>query len=202
LVLVGLVSAYQLWRHHYGPATPPTDDLLLGIVLAEPKPLKPFKLLDHHGETFDLERLKGKWSFIFFGYTSCPDVCPLSMSLLAQVYERLEKTPEILADTRTYFISVDPKRDRLEILKSYVPYYHADFIGVTGSAEALRAITQPLHTLYEISSEIDANGNYNISHTSAFYLIDPTGRFYALFQSEFHDPKRIAEAFIEIKKRW
>ncbi len=203
LVMVGLFSAIQLWRHRHRPVTPPTDDPLLGIALAEPKPINPFQLVDQDRQPFNPERLRGKWSFLFFGYTHCPDVCPLHLSILAQVYERLQETaPELLTDSRVWFISVDPARDTPERLKGYVSYYHTDFMAATGTPEALRDFAKSLHAIYELSTDVDENGNYDVSHSSAIHLVDPKGRFHALFQSQFQDPDQIVKSFIKIRKRW
>ncbi|MBF0371044.1 MAG: SCO family protein [Magnetococcales bacterium] len=196
LILVGVVSGYQLFSHQTEP-TIPAEEALRGVVLPQPIPLTPFQLVDHLGQPFDLERLKGRWSFLFFGYTHCPDVCPLSMSLLVEMYGHLPASSQILADTHTYFVSVDPKRDTLAVLKDYVPYFHADFMGVTGGPEALRGFSKQVHAIYEFSPEVD--GEYSVDHSSAFYLIDPEGRFYALFQSQFHNPEQMAKAYLQIR---
>jgi len=112
-------------------------------VLPEAKALPEFSLEDHRGNTFTNEDLTGQWSFVFFGYTHCPDVCPTTLSLLNQVDQALKKEPGI-DSPETVFISVDPGRDTVEQLAEYVPYFNADFTGVTGSLENLQVLTKSL----------------------------------------------------------
>ncbi len=112
-------------------------------VLPEAKALPEFSLEDHRGNTFTNEDLKGQWSFVFFGYTHCPDVCPTTLSLLNQVDQALKKEPGI-DSPETVFISVDPGRDTVEQLAEYVPYFNAEFTGVTGSLENLQVLTKSL----------------------------------------------------------
>jgi protein SCO1 len=198
LIFVGLFSGFQLWQHYF--ASPKISEELRGVVLPEPIVLKPFQLVDHFNKPFILDRLKGSWNFIFFGYTQCPDVCPVSMGLLSDTFERLSKVPGSLDNTQAIFISVDPNRDTTEVLKSYVPYFNPDFLGVTGKAEQLRAFAKQMLASYNISSKVDEDGDYSVAHTSAFFLVDPKGQLFAIFQSQFHDPQKMADSFVSIKK--
>lgn len=172
---------------------------LNGIVIPDAKPLEIFELTDHNGKTFNLDRLKGPWSFLFFGYTHCPDVCPVAMGLLAEVFERLKVRPEILKGTQGVFISVDPTRDSAATLKSYVPYFNPGFIGVTGSQGNVLGLTRQVGAAYQISPDEKHDGNYLVSHSSAFFLIDPEGRLYAIFQPQFHDGAAITEKYLLIR---
>ncbi|MBF0357331.1 MAG: SCO family protein [Magnetococcales bacterium] len=200
LILIGLFSCFKLWQHYF--ASPKIPKELRGIVLPEPISLKPFRLVDHFSKPFNMERLQGSWSFVFFGYTQCPDVCPISMGLLADTFERLSKVPGVLDNTQAVFISVDPGRDTPELLKSYVPYYNPEFLGVTGTAEQLRAFAKQMLASYVISSKVDEDGDYTVAHTSAFFLVDPKGQLFAIFQSQFHDPEKMAEYFISIRTNY
>ena len=96
-------------------------------VLPEARILPDFVLEDHHGNEFTNESLKDQWSFIFFGYTHCPDVCPTTLASLNQVDEILKKAPGDPLP-KTIFISVDPARDTRELLADYVPYFNSEFI--------------------------------------------------------------------------
>jgi protein SCO1 len=196
IIFFGLFSCLQLWQHYFHEKKPTYN--LDGITLPHPVALKPFKLVDHIGKPFNLDSLYGHWSFLFFGYSNCPDVCPISLGLLANTFEELAETPGILDNTQAIFISVDPKRDSQETLKEYVPYFHPDFLGVTGREDDLLSLVKQLQASYKISSAIDASGNYLVEHTSAFFLIDPKGRFFALFQPQFHDVDKMTEAFVAI----
>ena len=89
-----------------------------------------FELINHHGQPFTEASLEGDWTLLFFGFTYCPDVCPTTMSFLAEVKENLVDTEA--ESTRVVMVSVDPARDTVEQLAQYVPYFHPEFLGVTG----------------------------------------------------------------------
>ncbi|MBF0380897.1 MAG: SCO family protein [Magnetococcales bacterium] len=196
IILFGVFSCFKLWQHYFQAKIPSYD--LRGITLPHPVPLQPFSLVDHHGKPFNLDNLYGRWSFIFLGYSNCPDVCPISLNLLANTFAELKEREELLAKTQTVVISVDPKRDKQESLKDYVSYFHPQFIGATGEPEDILSLAKQLKASYKISPTVDEEGNYLVEHTSAFFLIDPKGRFFALFQPQFHDAIKIKEAFIAI----
>ena len=168
-------------------------------VLPEAKALPEFSLEDHHGKAFTNKTLKGKWSFIFFGYTHCPDVCPTTLALLNQVDQALKKEPGI-DSPETVFISVDPGRDTVEQLAEYVPYFNADFTGVTGSLENLQVLTKSLGIAFgqEGVEEGDTETeDYEVFHSSRIMLIDPEARLKALFSSP-HDVNQIVSDYIKI----
>jgi protein SCO1/2 len=89
-----------------------------------------FALTNHFGKPFTAESLEGDWTLLFFGFTYCPDVCPTTMSFLAEVKDNLVGTEA--ASTRVVMVSVDPARDSVDQLAQYVPYFHPEFLGVTG----------------------------------------------------------------------
>ncbi len=172
------------------PAAPPQD--LQATLLSEPRPLAPFQLIDHHSQPFDNSGLAGHWTFMFFGYTHCPDVCPTTLSVLNSVARRIgEQSPA--RDARFLFVSVDPARDTPEQLGKFVPFFNPAFMGVTGDAEAIRGLTRQLGILY-LLGEANSEGGYLVDHSAAILLLDPQGRFYALF-SPPHDPDTMAKEF-------
>ena len=180
-LIAGAGSAYLLSR-------PDVSDIP-GLLWPRSKPLEPFALEDHHGRPFDLERLRGRWSMVFFGYTHCPDVCPVTLSVLKQV-DRLLARDDDLAPMQYAFVSVDPARDSLEYLGEYVTYFDEDFLGVTGTDEALASLTGQLGVLY-VLGEPNANGDYLVDHTSAIFLLDPRGHLLAIFHAP-HDAETLA----------
>jgi protein SCO1/2 len=164
-----------------------------GTVLPAAMPLPDFSLLDDHGRVFDKARLEGKWSFVFFGYTHCPDVCPMTLNVFNQVYEGLAETADGLEDVQFVFVSVDPERDGPQHLEAYVTYFNEDFLGVTGEPDALDVLTRPLGVLHvKVAGETEQD--YLVDHTASVFLIDPEGRFKALF-SVPHEAPRIVEGF-------
>ena len=157
------------------PATAPV--LQSGQLYPEAKVLAPFSLLDQHGLPFTNERLRGKWSFVFFGYTTCPDICPTTLTVFTQLYKQLP--PELQADTQIVFATVDPERDTVAQLQQYMPFFHADFIGVTGEPAAVDAFARSFGVAY--SKIPQEGGSYLVDHSVRVFLINPDGGRHALF---------------------
>lgn len=140
----------------------------------------PFELVDHNNSVFNNAALKGHWSFLFFGYTHCPDVCPTTLSVLNSIAQRLQDTD---ADIRFVMVTVDPERDTPERLAEFVTYFNGDFLGVTGTNEGLEQLTKQLGILY-LRVEQEAGGEgYLMDHTAGVFLFDPDGRYHAVFTS-------------------
>ena len=164
-------------------------------VLPEARALPDFLLEDHRGKVFTNESLIGQWSFVFFGYTHCPDVCPTTLALLNQVDQVLKKEKGIILP-KTIFISVDPERDTIEQLTDYVPYFNPEFIGVTGSMENLQVLTKSLGIVFGNEGDAD-NVDYEVFHSTRIMLIDPEVRLKALFSFP-HDVNQIVSDYIKI----
>lgn len=154
-------------------------------VLRELKPLPPFALTDQHGKRFDNARLLGKWTLLSFGYTNCPDICPTDLAMLAQVDDRLSRESS-MPPYQIGFVSVDPARDTPEKLAQYVTYFDPAFLGVTGSDEALRAFTHPLGIIYAKVETRESAIGYVMDHSASIVLLDPEGRYRALFSPPHH----------------
>jgi protein SCO1/2 len=140
--------------------------------------IQPFELTDHNNAVFDNAALRQQWSFLFFGYTHCPDVCPTTLSVLNTVANRLQ---DIDQDIRFIFISVDPERDTPELLARFVSYFNSDFIGVTGTPEGIEQLTRQLGILHSRVEAETGSGAYLVDHTASVLLFDPDGRFHAVF---------------------
>lgn len=155
----------------------PADDLS-ATRFPVARDIRPFELVDHHNATFDNEALKEHWSFIFFGYTYCPDVCPTTLSTLNSVAQRLQ---DVDTSVRFIMVSVDPERDTPERLAEFVTYFNGDFIGVTGSDAGLEQLTRQLGILYNRVEPENGGEGYLMDHTAGVFLIDPDGRYHAVF---------------------
>jgi len=140
--------------------------------------IQPFELIDHHSAAFDQAALQQHWSFVFFGYTYCPDVCPTTLSILNGLAQRLQ---DVDADVRFVMVTVDPERDTPERLAEYVTYFNGDFLGVTGSDAGLTQLTRQLGILYNRVEPEDGAAGYLIDHTAGVFLFDPDGRYHAVF---------------------
>ncbi|MBE9535695.1 MAG: SCO family protein [Proteobacteria bacterium] len=172
------------------------DDDLLDFLVTELNPpltIPDFSLLDHHGEKFTIDGLKGKWNFLFFGYTFCPEVCPMTINALDRVHAKLARE-----DVGVVFVSFDPERDTVKQLAEYIPYFNEKFVGVTGEEAEIKALTAALDISY--SSYVPKGSDeedYQFYHDTTVLLIDPLGRLAARFAAP-HSPKFIAERFNEI----
>ncbi len=147
-----------------------------------------FALIDHTGTPRTDRDFHGSHTLIYFGYTWCPDVCPSSMLVMAQVLEDLAAQSKTV---QPLFITVDPKRDTVEKLAAYVEQLFPNLIGLTGSEEA---VTEALDSfgVYRRSHETDADDDdYLVDHASFFYLMGPDGAFVQHFEPS-QGPTRIA----------
>lgn len=143
-----------------------------------PREIAAFSLVDHNGAPFNNDTLKGGWSFLFFGYTHCPDVCPTTLSVLNSVALQLQDIPD---NIRFVFITVDPERDTAQQLAGFVKYFNSDFTGVTGTPENIDKLTRELGILH-MKVGADENGSaYLVDHTASVLLFDPDGRYHAVF---------------------
>ncbi|MCP4332813.1 MAG: SCO family protein [Gammaproteobacteria bacterium] len=161
-------------------------------LLNEPLGIPEFELVDQNGNRFTRDSLKEQWSFLFFGYTSCPDVCPTTISVLMEVDKQLQQHTE-LAKPRYIFVSIDSDRDTPGNLAEYMTYFHQDFLGVTGPQDQLKIMTKALGIFYEKNTP-DNGGNYSINHTTAILLVDPQARVRSL-TSPPHNANTIAKDY-------
>ncbi len=145
-----------------------------------PKPLAAFAFKDHEDRVFDLSRLRGKWSFLFFGYTHCPDICPTTLATLARAHENIARSAAGAKDVQFVFISVDPNRDTAGKLGQYVTYFDTAFLGVTGDDAQLGNLAAQLGAAYQLAITPGME-NYPVYHTTAVFLVDPQARYHAVF---------------------
>jgi protein SCO1/2 len=168
--------------------------LAKATLLTPARPLPEFALTDHTGAAFDPSRLKNHWSLLFFGFTRCPDVCPTTLGMLAQVEKSLADLPAAQRP-QVVLVSVDPQRDTPAQLASYVRFFSPSFTGVTGSQDAIDGLTRALGVPVAIGKT--ANGDYTVDHSGALFLIDPQGGMRALFSMP-HEPMAIADDYRRI----
>lgn len=169
-----------------------------GFVYPEPRAIPPFKLTQHDGAPFEAATLKGNWSFVFFGYTYCPDVCPTTLAELNRTQQLLEDKG-LDASNRYFFVSVDPKRDTPERLAEYVVHFNKKFVGVTGEAQALQQFTHPIGVAYGFPEGTDGE-RYGVDHSSVVALFGPDARLHAIFTAP-HRADAMADGFRRILQR-
>jgi protein SCO1/2 len=133
----------------------------------------PFNLIDQNGARVDEHILEGKWTAVFFGYTFCPDVCPTTLTTLAQAIDRLGPDAKRF---QVVFITVDPERDTPAQLETYLssPAFPRGAIGLTGTPTQIASTARAYRVYYKKTGD---GPNYGMDHTSIVYLMDPKGRF-------------------------
>lgn len=142
--------------------------------------LPEFELLDHNNRSLTRSSFNGKWSLLFFGYTHCPDICPISLQTLSDMVAAIED-PDVVAALQVYFVSVDPERDNPEVLASYVNYFNPAFTGATAQLDQLKPLTRSLGIAHEIRNRVEGNPVYDVDHSSAIVLVNPKAEFAGLF---------------------
>lgn len=170
-----------------------------GTLFPIPKPIKPFQLTDHRGQRFETGHLKGHWSFLFFGYTHCSDICPTTLLMFKNINSKLEKIPDTIHNTQFILVSLDPERDSVEHLEKYIHSYHQDFIGLTGKQEQIKQFSSQFGIYYS-RDKIRGNSldDYLIDHSSAIVLINPNSEIQAIFTAPHHVEKITAD-FVRIR---
>ena len=155
------------------------------FIFDTPRALGDFSLVDHNAEPFTQTALIGHWTLVFFGFTHCPDICPTTMAELAELKAQLADTEA--RDARIAMVSVDPARDTPERLAEYVPYFHPDFLGVTGEFADILSFAQRLNAPFRKVSEPE--GAYQMEHSANVMLINPRGDYHGFFRAPLDIPK-------------
>ena len=177
-VMLGGVWLAATYRENGSRAILLPDQVM--TLFPDPKPLTAFAFTDHENRAFDLSRLKGKWSFLFFGYTHCPDICPTTLATLARAHENIVKSMADAKEVQFVFISVDPNRDTAGKLRQYVTYFDTAFLGVTGDNAQLGNLAGQLGAAYQVAITPGME-DYPVYHTAAVFLVDPRARYHAVF---------------------
>jgi protein SCO1/2 len=175
IALAALAGGFLLSRQ-WGDT--PSLTLRTGTALPRPRPVAAFSLTDHLGAAFTERNLTNAPHLLFFGYTHCPDVCPTTLALLAQ----LARDPA-LAQLRTVFITVDPARDTQQVLRLYVDAFGGNMTGARGEAAALDALAGNIGAAYLV--ETTADGGTRVDHTATLFYLDRQGRLAAVFTPPF-----------------
>lgn len=150
----------------------------------EPRVVSDFDMTNHLGEPVNLNSLRGGWSLIFFGFTTCPDICPTTLSVLSESVKEMASTPRVI------MVTVDPERDTSERLSQYVPAFHPDFAGYRGTFDETVKLAEQLNVAFGKIPGPQAD-SYTMDHTASLVLMDPQGR-YAGFLKAPHNAQNIA----------
>jgi len=176
--LLTLAAGISLWRLHVAHKSASLETLVL---LPEPRTIADFALTDLHGKAFSLDGFKGHWSLLFFGYTSCPDVCPNTLYLLKQARQLMLQQRPADRIPLVYFVSVDPARDTAKKLADYLAYFDPQFIGLRGEDAQLKALTFQLGVVYFIEAHPENEVQYRVDHSASVMLLNPRGQLAGVF---------------------
>ncbi|MBM3601320.1 MAG: SCO family protein [Alphaproteobacteria bacterium] len=175
-LLAALVG--RLW---FGPA------MFGNIEVGTPLVGGPFTLTDQSGRTVTDQTFRGKFMLIYFGYTFCPDFCPTSLQIMA---EALEQIGPVADRVQPMLITVDPARDTVEQLASYVPSFGERMMGLTGTPEQIAAAARAYRVYYK-KAQIEGLADYGMDHSSIIYLMGPDGRYLTHFSHQA-TPEQVA----------
>jgi protein SCO1/2 len=157
----------------------------------------PFSLIDQDGQRRTDADFRGKLMLVDFGYTNCPDICPLGLALMTDVLDKLGPDGTKL---QPIFITVDPARDTAPALKDYVAHFSDRIVALTGSKEEIAAAAKAYRVYYKVHGDPATNPNYPVDHSGFIYLMDRNGKFITHFTHET-PPERVVEKIQEALKK-
>jgi len=183
---LGLLTAQRLWP----PAGPQAPALQAVTLYPQPRALPGFTLHAAGGRTLGPAQLAGHWTLVFIGFTSCPDVCPLTLAELSKAQRQWQALPEATRP-RVLFVSVDPERDTPERLSQYAHAFHPDTLAATADLPALEAFTRSLSLVFA-KVPLNRNDDYTIDHSAAIAVLDPEVRMAGVVPGSALDPEALA----------
>lgn len=149
------------------------------LIYPKKNKLRKFTLIDQTGSSFSNSQFEGKWDLIFIGYTFCPDVCPNTLTQMAQLWNAMQ--PEVREKFNMVFLSVDPDRDTPDHLNSFLEYFDKDFIGISGATSQLDILVKDLGGIYSINKE--EGEFYTVDHSARIFIVDPQARRFGILES-------------------
>ena len=162
------------------------------ILLSAPRDIRDVELVTHEGQPFTQEGFQDHWSYVFFGFTMCPDICPRTMGIMGRMDEELrDGTRRRLADRfQGVFVSVDPERDNEARLDRYVTGFSRHFVGLRESKDKVAAFAGQVNAAF---GKVPTTGGYMVDHTSNIAVINPDGKLHA-----FIKPERTPEQLLRV----
>lgn len=151
--------------------------------------------INEEGQTVGKNENLGKWSYLFFGYTFCPDVCPTTLAVMQQMWIKL--TPNMQSQTQVALVSVDTQRDTPAQLKTYMDYFDPSFTAFTGKPASLRSFATQLNAVYakverkNAQGELDPELGYLMDHSENITILDPNGNYYGFIKPPFNPNKML-----------
>lgn len=151
----------------------------------------PFELTSQTGERAGSETLKGAPSLVYFGYATCPDVCPMELAEVSAAVDILSEEHNL--SVKPVFITVDPERDTVEKVGEYASFFHDDMIGLTGTPEEIAKTAKAFRVYYNRIADPDFQDGYSMDHSNIIYLLDREGSYRTYFKGGEATPESIAE---------
>ncbi len=198
LVFILIIVAGFIYRVQLPRIMTDSEMQANGLYLMDPpRDIGDFSLIDHRGDAFTPGRLEDQWTLMFFGFTNCPDICPTTMAFLDRFVGEIAGTEA--ADTEVVMVSVDPARDSVEQLASYVPYFNEDFTGVTGDFLDLFRFATNLNAPFR---KVPGQGDdYVVDHSANVVLINPRGDYHGFFKAPL-DMAKMKVTYRSARYRW
>ena len=191
--LLGTVGAIALallaWNLRSEPVTNSELESLGVVILPEPISMEDLQLVGENGELFDGSQLKGKWTFGFFGYTHCPDICPVTLGQMKTVFDQFKEQNDnqTLQNTQRMFVSIDAKRDHHEAVKSYTDNIDPDMIGVTGAPAEVKRLADRVFVGYKQLGDLNKESDYLVEHQGNIVIFDRDGNCFGFIKSPFEE---------------
>lgn len=205
ILLAALAAGLGLWwaqKHHTSaPSNQAPPRVMEGNLIRYPKAkaLQHTNLISPEG-AFHTEQLKGRWHWLFIGFTHCPDICPTTLTMMGQTEKLLTDLPEAQRP-RIVFLSVDGQRDTPEITQKYVNYFSKDGLALTGTEEAIEPFVRQLGMVYMINAPKDASqpNIYNVDHSASIAVLNPNAELVAVIRPP-HEPQSMAKQLRDLVK--
>jgi len=200
LLLVVIFTTFKNITHYFKPKAPIDPHVFIQMPDHRPLPLVTLQKEGH--PNFTTQQFKGKWHLIYFGYTFCPDICPLELTELHTMMSELKQKVVKKALPKVVFISIDPKRDTPKKVAKYVKYFDPSFMGLTGKQSELRILGTPFGIDWHIEKNTTLKAkmndkNYIISHSTTILMVNPQGQVVGMFPAP-HNPAKMVQAYIQM----
>lgn len=199
-LLIALLSAgvllfyYTSSQRHHVPRYPAG---LHGVYLSLPASPPVFHLTDHTGKPFTSANLKGHWTLVFFGFSHCAMVCPVTLAALREMYETLQLALGVAKLPQIVFVSIDPERDTLQRLNEYISAFHPRFIGARADRQETESLMRQLRVVSMKMQMEDDAGRYSFDHSSDIFVFNPAGQLQA-YLTYPHQAKQLVKDYQSI----
>ncbi|CZT01944.1 probable Sco1 protein [Rhynchosporium graminicola] len=180
--------------------------------VGRPKVGGPFQLLDQKGEVWGDEKMRGRYSLVYFGFSHCPDICPEELDKMAQMIDLVNASPLLSASSSSadskalppllpIFITCDPARDTPSVLSTYLSEFHPAIVGLTGTWEQIKDVCKKYRVYFSTPAGVKQGEDYLVDHSIYFYLMDPEGDFVEAIGRQ-HSPESAAEIILAHVGDW